>query len=702
MLESLITECPYNGTPRHRTLRVLGCNRSSDLMDVPALRIGDQLILEEDEDFIPTEEDVLDFALEIGIDPMQEPDLLWLAQEGCKAPLPAEWKTCQDVTGDVYFFNFFTGESTWDHPCTEFYRKQVSRERERAKSCGTPGKKKEKRNKRRNKGKNDIDLKRTPVPLNGTMQPLPPVRGPSDGPSSSLLGSLSSGNLEFTKTTLRTPISDLSCRLVGLRQEEYMSASLLENKEDKTSVEEVLPCIRIINVTAVFQNTFHSNCKQEMGVDRERALQERLWSLQEDLRKLEEKETEKLKKEEERVRTLNQNLQEKEMVEEARLMKDSEPKLRELQDSVLTEKEAQWQREVGDAMLHELRTTAEAELATKKQELEKIKQLSIKVVRQETAKQLEALRSEVNREREQHFFVLQEENRRLLASHSSQLQELHAQLELKLNQSLQEQMLKEAELQEQELQLELRSKELKAQTEVLCAQVEDLKKMKQELSKDANKRKKDPDTQKLREEKLKLETKVELLQDQFVQLSHRVSDLERHENTRCCTPSLDGDGGREKERVLEKETKAVPTADKHKTQQMEDLGYLLSTSPLTSSIGMDSSMESMHQYISSEGVSLKTAHCYLEKEAISLRERQAAVQADRKTWIQDPVMWSTSHYLFRDLQQPSCTPLPMTFHHSLSHSPYSTDVEGERLEEKIGSIKKWLETYRKDPKRYPC
>ena len=25
-------------------------------------------------------------------------------------------------TGDIYYFNFQSGESIWDHPCDEFYR----------------------------------------------------------------------------------------------------------------------------------------------------------------------------------------------------------------------------------------------------------------------------------------------------------------------------------------------------------------------------------------------------------------------------------------------------------------------------------------------------------------------------------------------------------------------------------------------------
>lgn len=37
----------------------------------------------------------------------------------------------QDVTGDVYYFNFSTGQSTWDHPCDEQYRLLVTQERER-------------------------------------------------------------------------------------------------------------------------------------------------------------------------------------------------------------------------------------------------------------------------------------------------------------------------------------------------------------------------------------------------------------------------------------------------------------------------------------------------------------------------------------------------------------------------------------------
>jgi hypothetical protein len=35
----------------------------------------------------------------------------------------------QDPGGDIYYFNFASGESTWDHPCDEFYKKMVIEER---------------------------------------------------------------------------------------------------------------------------------------------------------------------------------------------------------------------------------------------------------------------------------------------------------------------------------------------------------------------------------------------------------------------------------------------------------------------------------------------------------------------------------------------------------------------------------------------
>ena len=52
--------------------------------------------------------------------------MLYIAREGLKAPLPPPWKACQTKDGDIYYFNFESGESTWDHPLDELYKKKYS------------------------------------------------------------------------------------------------------------------------------------------------------------------------------------------------------------------------------------------------------------------------------------------------------------------------------------------------------------------------------------------------------------------------------------------------------------------------------------------------------------------------------------------------------------------------------------------------
>ncbi|XP_065644764.1 centrosomal protein of 164 kDa isoform X6 [Hydra vulgaris] len=94
-------------------------------------QINNQLVLDEeyDENYQPTEEEVYEYAQVIGIDPLREPELLYIARQGIVAPLPNDWKPCQDPSGDIYYFNFSTGDSVWDHPCDEHFRELVEKER---------------------------------------------------------------------------------------------------------------------------------------------------------------------------------------------------------------------------------------------------------------------------------------------------------------------------------------------------------------------------------------------------------------------------------------------------------------------------------------------------------------------------------------------------------------------------------------------
>lgn len=81
---------------------------------------GDSVVLEEkiDPNYVPTEAEVLEYAEFLGMDVEKEGDeLLWIAREGLTTKIPPEWKPCKTKdTQEIYYFNFETGESIWEHP----------------------------------------------------------------------------------------------------------------------------------------------------------------------------------------------------------------------------------------------------------------------------------------------------------------------------------------------------------------------------------------------------------------------------------------------------------------------------------------------------------------------------------------------------------------------------------------------------------
>ncbi|XP_003341308.2 centrosomal protein of 164 kDa isoform X14 [Monodelphis domestica] len=219
------------------------------------IRIGDQLVLEEDYDetYIPSEQEIFEFAREIGIDPNNEPELMWLAREGIVAPLPMEWKPCQDITGDIYYFNFANGQSMWDHPCDEHYRNLVIQERGK---LSTPGaiKKKDKRKKKDKKDKKDKELPRTPMALGPSLAPvhvplggLAPLRGLIDTSAPTLRSSMSinlgssvesSQPLETAQLPQGPKTSSHTKSLLGSIHEEKNPLSLLALGEETNEEEE--------------------------------------------------------------------------------------------------------------------------------------------------------------------------------------------------------------------------------------------------------------------------------------------------------------------------------------------------------------------------------------------------------------------------------------------------------------------------------
>jgi len=82
---------------------------------------GSEVEFLEDEDGEPTEEQVMEYAEFLGMDLKTEMHFLWIAREGVAAPVPKPWKTCTEK-GEVFYFNFETEESSWDHPCDAHYR----------------------------------------------------------------------------------------------------------------------------------------------------------------------------------------------------------------------------------------------------------------------------------------------------------------------------------------------------------------------------------------------------------------------------------------------------------------------------------------------------------------------------------------------------------------------------------------------------
>ena len=71
----------------------------------------------------PTPEEVREYAAWLGMDPITDSDLFYIAEWALTAPLPIGWSAHQDDDGNEYYFNDKLGESTYEHPLDGQYRK---------------------------------------------------------------------------------------------------------------------------------------------------------------------------------------------------------------------------------------------------------------------------------------------------------------------------------------------------------------------------------------------------------------------------------------------------------------------------------------------------------------------------------------------------------------------------------------------------
>ena len=67
-------------------------------------------------------EEVIAMAEYLGICAISEQNLIWIAADALKAPLPVSWSAQRDTKDRVFFYNHLTNQSTWDHPLDPHFR----------------------------------------------------------------------------------------------------------------------------------------------------------------------------------------------------------------------------------------------------------------------------------------------------------------------------------------------------------------------------------------------------------------------------------------------------------------------------------------------------------------------------------------------------------------------------------------------------
>ena len=73
-----------------------------------------------------------DYARFLGIDPFEDKDFLYIAQDGLKATLPDPWRACRLRGDELYYHNSVTGVYKADHPLDDYYRSLFQQEKNNA------------------------------------------------------------------------------------------------------------------------------------------------------------------------------------------------------------------------------------------------------------------------------------------------------------------------------------------------------------------------------------------------------------------------------------------------------------------------------------------------------------------------------------------------------------------------------------------
>ncbi|GLI61527.1 hypothetical protein VaNZ11_003909 [Volvox africanus] len=75
-----------------------------------------------DVDDPPTQDEIIAYGKYLGMDVVDDADLLYIAEWALTAPLPEGWTVHLDGEGNEFFYNAATNASTYEHPMDEHYR----------------------------------------------------------------------------------------------------------------------------------------------------------------------------------------------------------------------------------------------------------------------------------------------------------------------------------------------------------------------------------------------------------------------------------------------------------------------------------------------------------------------------------------------------------------------------------------------------
>ena len=65
---------------------------------------------------------IIEYAAYLGMHPVHDAHLLWIARDALHATVPAPWVEGLDMRGRLYYFNTTTEETLREHPLDEYYR----------------------------------------------------------------------------------------------------------------------------------------------------------------------------------------------------------------------------------------------------------------------------------------------------------------------------------------------------------------------------------------------------------------------------------------------------------------------------------------------------------------------------------------------------------------------------------------------------